>query len=155
MSCFHGCSYTFHPRFFRRLLFLLSPGIHFIINFDILSSCILLMWPYHWSLFLPMMSIISGLIYLLTNFSTQLVSAKLNNRFTCFASCCLYTNKRPVIFRPNKGGYGAETWTHRLDQKYLESFQMWCRVRKEISWTDRVRNYVLQESRTRGISYKP
>jgi hypothetical protein len=23
--------------------------------------------------------------------------------------------------------YGAETWTHRkMDQKYLESFEMWC-----------------------------
>jgi hypothetical protein len=38
--------------------------------------------------------------------------------------------------------YGAETWTLRkVDQKYLESFEMWCRRRMEkISWTDRVRN---------------
>jgi hypothetical protein len=38
--------------------------------------------------------------------------------------------------------YGAETWTLRkVDQKYLESFQMWCWRRMEkISWTDRVRN---------------
>jgi hypothetical protein len=37
--------------------------------------------------------------------------------------------------------YGAETWTHRkVDQKYLESFEMWCWRRMEISWTDRVRN---------------
>jgi hypothetical protein len=38
--------------------------------------------------------------------------------------------------------YGAETWTLRkLDQKYLESFEMWCRRRMEkISWTDRVNN---------------
>jgi len=43
-----------------RPLFLLSPGIHSIINFVSLSSCILLTWPYHWSLFLSMMSIISG-----------------------------------------------------------------------------------------------
>jgi hypothetical protein len=37
---------------------------------------------------------------------------------------------------------GAETWTLlKLDQKYLESFQMWCRRRMEkISWTDRVNN---------------
>ena len=34
-----------------RPLFLLSPGIHSIINFASLSSCILLTWPYHWSLF--------------------------------------------------------------------------------------------------------
>jgi hypothetical protein len=38
--------------------------------------------------------------------------------------------------------YGAETWTLRkVDQKYLESFEMWCWGRMEkISWTDRVRN---------------
>jgi hypothetical protein len=38
--------------------------------------------------------------------------------------------------------YGAETWTLRkVDQKYLESFEMWCLRRMEkISWTDRVRN---------------
>ena len=38
--------------------------------------------------------------------------------------------------------YGAETWTLRAaDQKYLESFEMWCWRRIEkISWTDHVRN---------------
>jgi hypothetical protein len=37
--------------------------------------------------------------------------------------------------------YGAETWTLRkVDQKYLESFEMWCWRRMKISWTDRVRN---------------
>jgi hypothetical protein len=38
--------------------------------------------------------------------------------------------------------YGAENWTLRtLDQKYLESLEMWCCRRMEkISWTDRVRN---------------
>jgi hypothetical protein len=38
--------------------------------------------------------------------------------------------------------YGAETWTlGKVDQKYLESFEMWCWRRVEkISWTDRVRN---------------
>jgi len=38
--------------------------------------------------------------------------------------------------------YGAETRTLRAtDQKYLESFEMWCWRRKEkISWTDHVRN---------------
>ena len=46
--------------FLGRPLFLLSPGIHYIINFGSLSSCNLLTWPYHWSLFLSMMSIMSG-----------------------------------------------------------------------------------------------
>ena len=37
--------------------------------------------------------------------------------------------------------YGAETWTLRAtDQKRLESFEMWCWRRMEISWTDHVRN---------------
>jgi len=41
--------------------------------------------------------------------------------------------------------YGAETWTLRaVDQKHLESFEMWCwRRMEEISWTDHVRNEVL------------
>jgi len=52
--------------------------------------------------------------------------------------------------------YGAEIWMLRaVDQKHLESFEMWCWRRMEkISWTDHVRNeeYYL-ESRSRGISY--
>jgi len=38
--------------------------------------------------------------------------------------------------------YGAETWTLRaLDQKHLESFEMWCwKSMEKISWTDHVRN---------------
>ena len=38
--------------------------------------------------------------------------------------------------------YGAETWTLRaVDQKHLESFEMWYWRRMEkISWTDHVRN---------------
>jgi len=38
--------------------------------------------------------------------------------------------------------YGAETWTLRaVDQKNLESFEMWCwRRMKKSSWTDHVRN---------------
>ena len=38
--------------------------------------------------------------------------------------------------------YGAETWTPQAaDQKYLESFEMWCWRRMEkISWTNHMRN---------------
>jgi hypothetical protein len=38
--------------------------------------------------------------------------------------------------------YGAETWTLRtVDQKHLESFEMWCWRRMEkLSWTDHARN---------------
>jgi hypothetical protein len=52
--------------------------------------------------------------------------------------------------------YGAEMWTLRkVDQKYLESFEMWCWRRMEmISWTNRVRNEkYYTESRRCGISY--
>jgi hypothetical protein len=38
--------------------------------------------------------------------------------------------------------YGTETWALRnVDQKYLDSFEMWCWRRMEkSSWTDRVKN---------------
>jgi hypothetical protein len=40
--------------------------------------------------------------------------------------------------------YGAENWPlQKVDQEYLESFEM-CWRRMEISWTDRVRNKLLQ-----------
>ena len=40
------------------------------------------------------------------------------------------------------GLYGAETWTLRkVDEKYLESFEMWhWRRMEKISWAGRVRN---------------
>jgi len=46
--------------FLGRQPFLLSSGIHSIINFGSLSSGILLTWPYHCSLFFFMMSMMSG-----------------------------------------------------------------------------------------------
>jgi hypothetical protein len=50
--------------------------------------------------------------------------------------------------------YGAETWTRRTtDQKYLESFEIWCwrRIQK-ISGTDHVKNWKCYlESMSRGI----
>jgi hypothetical protein len=38
--------------------------------------------------------------------------------------------------------YGPETWTLRkVDQKYLESFELWCwRRMQKLSWTGRVRS---------------
>ena len=54
--------------------------------------------------------------------------------------------------------YGAESWKLRnLDQKYVESFEMWCWRRMEkIIWTDRVRNEeVLHKSQEeRNILYR-
>jgi len=51
--------------------------------------------------------------------------------------------------------YGAESWTLReVEQKYMESFEMWCWRRVEkISWTDRVGNEVLCRVKKEGTSY--
>ena len=48
--------------------------------------------------------------------------------------------------------YGAETWTLRkVDQKYLESFDMWCWRRMEkIIWTNHVRNEEILYTVTKG-----
>jgi hypothetical protein len=49
--------------------------------------------------------------------------------------------------------YGAETWTPwKVDQKYLESFEIWCsRMMEKFSWTDPLRNeevlYGVEEER--------
>jgi hypothetical protein len=42
---------------------------------------------------------------------------------------------------------GAETWiVRKVGQKYLGRFEMWCwRRREKISWTDRMKNEVLQK----------
>jgi hypothetical protein len=54
--------------------------------------------------------------------------------------------------------YGAETWTLRaVDQKHLESFEMWCWRRMEkISWTDHVRNkdVLLRVKKQRNILHE-
>ena len=54
-----ACTPSIHD-FLGRPLFLLSRGIHSVIHFGILSSGILLTWPYHCSHFLSMMSVLSG-----------------------------------------------------------------------------------------------
>ena len=54
--------------------------------------------------------------------------------------------------------YGSETWTFRaVDQKHLESFEMWCCRRMEkISWIDHVRNeeILLRVKEQRNILHK-
>jgi hypothetical protein len=51
--------------------------------------------------------------------------------------------------------YGAETWTLRkVDQKYVESFQVWCwRRLDKSSWIDRVKNKYYTDSRRKGTCY--
>jgi len=54
--------------------------------------------------------------------------------------------------------YGAETWTLRaVDQKHLESFEMWCwRRMDKIIWTDHVRNedVLLRVKKQRNILHE-
>ena len=55
----------------------------------------------------------------------------------------LNLRKKPVkCYIWGTAAYGAETWTlRRGDEKYLESFDMWCwRRMAKISWTDHVRS---------------
>jgi hypothetical protein len=62
------------------------------------------------------------------------------------AKCCIWS---VAVCSP-------ETWTLRkVDQKHLESFEMWCWGRMEkINWDERVRNEeVLQKSMREGTSY--
>ena len=67
-----------------------------------------------------------------------------NKKKTLFTSKLdLNLRKKPVkCYIWSVALYGAETWTLRAaDQKYLESFEMWCwRLMEKISWTDHVRN---------------
>ena len=74
-------------------------------------------------------NIITNCVY--TNMSGNNVKPCVNSSFTLF---------KPAYYV--LALYGAETLTLRAaDQKYLESFEMWCWRRMEkISWTDQVRN---------------
>jgi hypothetical protein len=61
-------------------------------------------------------------------FFTSKLELNLGNKLV---KCCIW---RTAL-------YGAETWTlWTVDQKYLESSEMWCCRKMEISWTDHVRN---------------
>jgi len=68
------------------------------------------------------------------------------------------TNKLVKCYIWSIALYGDETWTLRaVDQKNLESFEMWSRRRMEkISWTDHVRNeeVLLRVKEQRNILHK-
>jgi hypothetical protein len=43
----------------------------------------------------------------------------------------------------------AGSWIlHKIDQKYQESFEMWCWKRMKISWTDRLKRRILRRAKT-------
>jgi hypothetical protein len=81
--------------------------------------------------------------------------AAFNKKKTLFTSKLALNLRKKVVncYIWSIAFYGAEMWTLRkVDQKYLESFEIWCWRRMEkISWTDRVRNeevsYRVEEER--------
>jgi len=70
--------------------------------------------------------------------------AAFNKKRTPFTSTLdLKLRKKPVkCYVWSIALYGAETWTLRaVDQKHLETFEMWCwRSGEKIIWTDHARN---------------
>jgi len=73
-----------------------------------------------------------------------MAKAAFNKKGTLFTSTLDLELRKKLVkcYVWSIGLYGAETWTLRaMDQKHLESFEMWCWRRMEkISWTDHVRN---------------
>jgi len=80
-----------------------------------------------------------------------IAKAAYNKKKTLFTSILdLYSRKKlDKCYIWSTALYGAETWTlQQADQKNLKSCEMWCWIRKEISWTDCVRNnYYIQLTR--------
>jgi hypothetical protein len=73
-----------------------------------------------------------------------MTTATFNNKKTIFTSKLDLNLRKKLVncYIWSIALYGAETWTLRkVEQKYLESFEMWCwRRMAKISCTDRVRN---------------
>jgi hypothetical protein len=73
-----------------------------------------------------------------------MVKAAFNKKRTLFTSTLDLALRKKLVkcYDWSIALYGAEIWTLRaVDQKHLESFEMWCwRRMKKISWTDHVRN---------------
>jgi hypothetical protein len=73
-----------------------------------------------------------------------MANAAFNKKKTLFASKLDLNLRRKLMkfYVWSIALYGAGPWTLRkVDQNYLESFEMWCWRRMEkISWTDRVSN---------------
>jgi hypothetical protein len=54
---------------------------------------------------------------------------------------CIIVTKLVKCYIWSTAFYGTETWTlWKVDEKYLESFKMWCWRRKKMNWTNHVRN---------------
>jgi len=75
---------------------------------------------------------------------TAMAKAAFNKKMVLFSSTLDLELRRKLVkcYIWSVALYGAETWMFwSVDQKHLESFEMWCWRRMErISWTDHVRN---------------
>ena len=73
-----------------------------------------------------------------------MAKAALNKKRTLFTSTLDLKLRKKLVkcYVWSIALYGAEAWTLRaMEQKHLESFEMWCWRRVEkISWTDHMRN---------------
>jgi hypothetical protein len=83
-----------------------------------------------------------------TKFTYAITKAAINRQKTLFTGK-LYLNliqQLEKCYNWRIALHGAESCTARkVDQKYLESFEIWCwRRMKKISWTDRVKNEILR-----------
>jgi hypothetical protein len=80
--------------------------------------------------------------------TVAMVAKALFNKWSLFTSKLDFNlrNKLVTCYIWGTALCGAEMWILRnFDQKYVESFKMWCwRMMEKIIWTDPVRNEVLQ-----------
>ena len=96
--------------FLGRPLFLLSRGIQAIINFGILSTGILLTWPYHCSLFCSMISMMSDFHFTPTiSFICSCPWYFANRNFLSFI---INDSPPPSIFRRKLRRTHTHTHTH-------------------------------------------
>jgi len=89
-----------------------------------------------------------------------MAKAAFNKKTTLFTSTLNLNLRKKLIkcYIWSMGFYDAQNWKLRAaDQKYLESFEMWCWRRMEkISCTDQVRNeeVLLRDSEQRNILHE-
>jgi hypothetical protein len=91
---------------------------------------------------------------------TNMAKATFNSKMTLFTSTLDLELRKKLVkcYVWSIALYGVETWTLRaVDQKHLESFEMWCWRRMEkINWTDHVRNedVILRVKEQRNILHE-
>jgi hypothetical protein len=74
---------------------------------------------------------------------TAIAKAAFNKKMTLFTSILDVHFRKKLVkcYIWSIALYGAETWTlQQADQTHLKRCEVWCWTRKEISWTECVRN---------------